>query len=288
MVFVIGFVIVSCEQENPLLEEANPEIESELTERQWRSIFNEPFNNLSRWEKTNRADYNSSTCRYKPKNADVISIGNKGNKALRLTARKLGFNNFESGHIKSIQKFKPGNNEEIRFRSRIKFHARKNGNKVAFHETYGAWPAFWTVEENGWPTKGEIDIMEAYTYGSSNNDKYACNMFYGTNINRNILSGTVKNYTSKIKPTAWNKYEMRWKNKNGNHEVKIYVNGQFVKKYNNNNTSRLQLQKFTPHNIILNLNVGTDRFPFFDNAKVNLFDKTIMLVDWVKVDKRNL
>lgn len=290
MVVIIGSVIVSCEQDNSFVEEISPEVESEsLTDRSsWQTIFFDHFNNLSKWEKTNRADYNSETCKYKPWLATTVNIGNN-NKALRLKAKKLGYNNFESGHIKSFRKFQPGNNQELSFKCKIKLQAKNNsGNVVPFHDTYGAWPAFWTVEENGWPTKGEIDIMEAYTFGNANKDKYACNMFYGTTPFRSNVSGTLQHYTNKINPTSWNTYEMRWKNKNGYREVNVYINGQHVKKYNNAIIPGLQLQKFTPHNIILNLNVGDSKTRIFDNSKVNLFNHTEMLVDWVQVQKRSL
>lgn len=291
---ILTLLLNSCNNDSPEVIDANRLQEEPMTESlkrsSWSTIFFEPFNNLNSWEKTNRADYNSPTCLYKPSNVSIIGIGSRKNKALKLTAKKLGNNNFESGHVKSLRQFIPENNQEIRFRSRIKLHAKNNsGNTLAFHDTYGAWPAFWTVEEDGWPTKGEIDIMEAYTYGNDDNDRYACNMFYGRNIGRSDLnhSQTVQSYTQKIRPTKWNVYEMRWKNTNGNRVVNIFINGQFVKKYTNNSINNLKLENFTPHNIILNLNVG-DNLGIFDNARVNLFNKTEMIVDWVSVQKRDL
>lgn len=288
MFFAIGFAIISCEQENPISEEVLSEAESELTERAWEKEFYEHFSSssLSEWNKTNRKDYNSSDCQYKPSQVDIVSIGGS-KKALRITAVKQGDNDFESGHIKSKRKFKPSNNEELRFRAKIKFQANDDGSTVSFHKTYGAWPAFWTVNESKWPTKGEIDVMEAYTYGSSSNDKYACNIFYGKNEGVNDLENTDKEYTSDVNATGWNTYEMRWKNEDGNHEVVVYVNGKLKKRYKNSNTSNLKLENFKSHNIILNLNVGDTSFGIFDNDDVELFDSTEMLVDWVKVDRRD-
>lgn len=288
---ILIFLFISCDDESENIEFIKDDQQryEDSQKSTWSTIFFDPFNNLNSWTKTDRADYNSPTCFYRPSNVSIVNI-NGTNNALKLEARKTGSNSFQSGHVKSLRQFKPENNQEIRFRGRIKLQSKnRNGNTLAFHKTYGAWPAFWTVEENGWPSKGEIDIMEAYTYGGANNDRYACNMFYGRNIGRSDLNHgqTVQSYTQKIRPISWNIYEMRWRNKNGNITVSVYINGEFVKRYTNRLINNLRLENFTPHNIILNLNVG-DNLGIFDNSRVNLFNRTEMMIDWVRVEKRSL
>lgn len=257
----------------------------------WQGIFWDTFNTLNqnRWEITERADYNSARCEYK---ADQVDTGTwEGVSFLRLTAQNINSTKWKSGHVKSKRKFKPGINEEIRFRARIKFDAFNPGyDWKPFSSTYGCWPAFWTVNESVWPTNGEIDIMEGYTYGNRNNDRYASNIIYGTSEGANILNGsqTTNHYSNSVNGEGgWTTYEMRWSNRNGWNRVQIYVNGVKKKTYSNHNIDNLRLDNFSSHNIILNLNVGSDN-GIFDNSRINVFERTTMLVDWVSVDKRSI
>ncbi|AUP78389.1 glycoside hydrolase family 16 protein [Flavivirga eckloniae] len=295
-------LITSCENE---LEEdqATENVSSSITtdkmstktstaKSAWQNIFWDNFDgfNWSKWSKTNRTDYNSWRCRYLP---EQVFIGSwQGDTFLVLRAEKWNSNQWKSGHVKSKQNFRPGNNEELRFKARIKFNAFDNNGWKPFHLTYGAWPAFWTVEENGWPTKGEIDIMEGYTFGQSWNDKYASNLFFGWQQGNNILnsSQSVNYYSNSVNAQGgWNDFEMRWSNQNGWNKVEIYVNNSLKKTYTNNNVSGLRLDQFSAHNIILNLNIGSnDELYLFDNTKNNVFNRTEVLVDYVSVDRRTL
>ena len=154
-----------------------------------------------------------------------------------------------------------------------------------FTQTYGAWPAFWTVQETNWPTEGEIDIMEGYSYGNSAN--YASNLFYGTSTGNNQLGNTCQ------KPYAvtsgWHMYDEYWANNNGVVTVTIQLDGNTVSTYTNSINGNLKLQNFGPHNIILNLCVGSNsNLGIFNNNSINLYSKTMMWVDYVTVDKCTL
>ena len=250
----------------------------------WQRTFTENFDNSSsfnRWERTSRFDYNSNVCQY---DAGVPFIGNYDYRSvLVLTATKSG-NIYRSGHVKSYYNFKPGVNEEYRVSASIKLIAMDGANYRAFSSTYGAWPAFWTVNENGWPTKGEIDIVEGYSYGGS--ARYACNLFYGTSSGQNQLHGTENPYNVS---EGWHMYDEYWSNVNGQVTVTIKLDGVTMKTYRNSDYANLRLQNFGPHNIILNLNVGSSpHLGIFDNSRINLFSRTMMWVDYVTVDRRSL
>lgn len=249
----------------------------------WVRVFIDDFStNLNNWSKTSRADYNSSLCIY---DAAVPTIGNYDSRSvLVLTATRNG-NTYKSGHIKSNYSFKPQVNEEYRTSASIKFIAIDGTTWKDFAQTYGAWPAFWTVQENAWPTKGEIDIVEAYSFGSY--AKYASNLFYGSTANNNQLGNTCeKPYNA---GPGWHTYDEYWKNENGNVTVTIQLDGNTVATYTNAINGNLQLGNFGPHNIIFNLNVGSNNnIGIFNNAQINLFSKTMMWVDYVTVDKRTL
>lgn len=248
----------------------------------WTRVFTDDFNSssLGNWTKASRADYNSSSCIY---DSGVPTTGTYDSRnVLVLTATKNG-STYKSGHVKSNFSFKPSVNEEYRTSASIKLIAQDGSNWKDFTQTYGAWPAFWTVQENNWPVNGEIDIVEAYSYGSS--AKYASNLFYGQTAGNNQLGNTCEKPYSV--GAGWHLYDEYWKNVNGVVTVTIQLDGVTVSTYTNAINGNLQLQNFGPHNIIFNLNVGSNS-GIFNNSQINLFSKTMMWVDYVTVDKRSL
>jgi hypothetical protein len=262
-----------------------PENVSTLALGPWNRVFTDDFNDnnsFNNWVKANRADYNSSNCIYDP---NVPVTGNYDSKnVLVLTATKNG-NSYKSGHVKSNFSFKPNVNEEYRTSASIKFIAIDGTTWKDFTHTYGAWPAFWTVQESSWPVNGEIDIVEAYSFGNS--AKYASNLFYGTSSGNNQLGNTCEKPYSVS--AGWHLYDEYWKNQNGTVTVTIQLDGVTVATYTNAINGNLQLQNFGPHNVIFNLNVGSNsNIGIFNNSQINLFSKTMMWVDYVTVDKRTL
>jgi hypothetical protein len=247
----------------------------------WQRQLTEDFNNLNNWQKTNRFDYNSNYCRY---DATVPVIGGAdGRTVLMLTATKDGTNVWKSGHIKSNYSFKPGVNEEYRVSSQIKLITMNGSSYVGFANSYGLWPAFWTVQETNWPVQGEIDIMEGYSFAGST--RFASNLFYGTSAGNNLLGSTCERAYGVSE--GWHMYDEYWKNQNGSVTVTIQLDGVTVSTYTNAVNGNLKLQNFGPHNIILNLAVGSN-FGIFDNSKINVWTKTMMWVDYVTVDKRTI
>lgn len=283
------FLLTSCEVESPNLSEtaAPEEFEGELkAPSKWSTVFFDGFNSGSnindKWNRTDRKDYNSQICNYKPGNVGLATLDRK--QCLRLTARKYR-NQYRSGHVKSKFRYAPKRNEEYRIRASIKLVARSGNAFKGFGQTYGAWPAFWTVEEDRWPTRGEIDIMEGYSY-SPDAPHFSSNLFYGDKERVNILDHNSEQELTVSE--GWHTYEMRWRNNAGTVTLQIFLDGTRQRTYTNK-LKNVKLQNFGPHNIILNLNVGSDAsFGIFDNSKINLFSNTFMYVDFVRVERRTL
>jgi hypothetical protein len=290
---VVCMLFASCEQQEPVFngnsgsglkastQPTSPKGEEALGP--WQRQFTDDFNNtgsFNNWQRTSRLDYNSNVCQY---DAAVPAIANyDGRNVLVLTATKSG-SIWKSGHVKSNYSFKPNVNEEYRVSSQIKLIAMNGSNWTGFASTYGCWPAFWTVQESAWPTKGEIDIVEGYSYGGS--ARFASNLFYGTTSGQNQLGSTCERAYGVGE--GWHMYDEYWKNVNGTVTVTIQLDGGTVATYTNAANGNLRLQNFGPHNIILNLAIG-DKYGIFDNSRINVFSKTMMWVDYVTVDKRTL
>ncbi len=281
---IAALMLSNCSKDDDdQLQPANKS-ESHLKASAWTRVFTDGFDNSgswSNWSRQERYDYNSSLCYYRYSNPTIANYDYRS--CLVLTAYKNG-NIWNSGHVKSYYSFKPGTNEEYRVSAQIKLVAVSGNNWLGFSSTYGLWPAFWTVQESNWPVNGEIDIMEGYSYGGST--KFASNLFYGYSSGNNLL-GTTCERTYGV-GEGWHMYDEYWKNENGWVTVTIQVDGRTVATYTNSVNGNLQLQNFGPHNIILNLAVGCTSWNAFNNSWINTFDKTMMWVDYVTVDKRTL
>jgi len=293
---------ISCQnelEEEAIIENADDPVKGNGIQAKgpWQDVMWDDFGyfDSNKWSKTNRQDYNSWRCVYQ---GGQVSTGSwQGTNFLILRAEKLNNTQWKSGHVKSknAYKYRPQEGEEFSFKARIKFNCfNNNGTWRPFHDTYGAWPAFWTVEEHKWPRNGEIDIMEGYTFGNGNNDKYASNLFFGWTAQEdgggNILNSNQSThyYSNLVSGSGgWTDFEMFWSKKNGVNKVVIKIGSNYVKTYNDNNVQGLNLNAFGAHNIILNLNIGSND-GIFQNWRNNVFGRAEMLVDYVHVRKRTI
>ena len=256
----------------------------------WVKQFEDTFNvgsTLSKWTKAQRTDYNSKYCDY---NSSVPTIQTRDGKGcLEIKTTKLSATKYQSGLIKSNYQYKPENNTEYMLSANIKLLAMDGANYKSFTDTYGAWPAFWSVQENAWPVQGEIDIMEGYSF-APNASRFTSNLFYGTTSGTNQLGNAAeRSYPSTFNlngNNGWHLYESFWKMKNNVVTVTIKLDGATVSTYTNSSVSKLNLNNFGPHNIIFNLNVGSNDSNFIDPNRINLFSTVMMWVDDVTVYKR--
>lgn len=263
---------------------------SKITTAPWVKQFEDTFDvgsPLSQWTKEQRSDYNSPYCDYH--SSVPTTQWRDGKQCLEIKTKKLSNNKYQSGFITSHYQYKPENNTEYMLSANIKLTAMDGGAYRSFTETYGAWPAFWSVQGNGWPTKGEIDIMEGYSFAQSRS-RFASNLFYGTVIGTNLLGNSAeRNYPDNFDINAnngWHFYESFWKMKNNAVTITIKVDHVTVAVYTNSSTTNLNLNSFEEHSIIFNVNVGSKDSSFIDPNKINLFSTVMMWVDDVSVYKR--
>ena len=258
----------------------------------WIRQFTDDFNagsNFGNWNLPTRKDYNSNYCNYAPSGSSISSRDSKS--VLEIKATKTGVDAYSSSLLKSNFSFKPAVNTEYRVSASIKLIAQNGTTYNSFTQTYGAWPAFWTVQETQWPINGEIDIMEAYSF-SPNATRAASNLFYGTTTGQNLLGNSAERpYPTTFSidgNSGWHTYDSYWKNQNGVITVTTKIDNVTIATYTNSSVSQLNLNNFGPHNIILNLNVGSNDSGFINPALINLQGNTYMWVDYVTVDKRTL
>lgn len=265
-------------------------ITSKVANAPWVKQFEDTFNagaTLSKWTKAQRTDYNSKYCDY---NSSVPTIQTRDGKGcLEIKTTKLSATKYQSGLIKSNYQFKPENNTEYMLSANIKLLAMDGTNYKSFTDTYGAWPAFWSVQENAWPVQGEIDIMEGYSFAPSAS-RFTSNLFYGTTSGANLLGNSAeRSYPSNFNlngNNGWHLYESFWKMQNNVVTVTIKLDNVTISTYTNSSVSKLNLNNFGPHNIIFNMNVGSNDSNFINPNKINLFSSVMMWVDDVTVYKR--
>ncbi|QGK73858.1 glycoside hydrolase [Flavobacterium sp. SLB02] len=263
---------------------------SKVASTPWVKQFEDTFDvgsSLSQWTKEQRADYNSWYCDYA--SSVPTTQWRDGKQCLEIKTTKLSTYKYQSGFISSHYQYKPENNTEYMLSANIKLVAMDGGNYKSFTQTYGAWPAFWSVQQNAWPTKGEIDIMEGYSF-APNSSRFASNLFYGTSSGTNQLGNSAeRNYPGNFDINAnggWHLYESFWKMKDNVVTVTIKVDNVTISTYTNSSAGNLNLNNFGPHSIIFNLNVGSKDSNFIDPNKINLFSTVMMWVDDVTVYKR--
>lgn len=288
------FGLLSC-AENPVTENESAPISTNVSTKKvagspWIKQFEDTFDvgsSLSQWTKEQRADYNSWYCDYA--SSVPTTQWRDGKQCLEIKTTKLNTYKYQSGFITSNYQYKPENNTEYMLSANIKLIAMDGANYRSFKDTYGAWPAFWSVQGNGWPTKGEIDIMEGYSF-APNASRFTSNIFYGTSVGTNLLGNSAeRNYPGNFNidgNNGWHLYESFWKMKDNVVTVTIKVDNVTVATYTNGSAQNLNFNNFGTHSVIFNVNVGSKDSNFIDPNKLNLFSTVMMWVDDVTVYKR--
>jgi hypothetical protein len=294
VVCLFGLTLLVCGCEKAVLNETTqePVIKTEAV-GSWQTVFSDYFNstgNLNKWNREQRKDNNSNICNYKTSNPQIM---NKDNKSVLVITAKSVRTEYESGFLSSYFTFTPAVNEEYSTTANIKLIARDSANYRGFNETFGAWPAFWTAQGNLWPTKGEIDILEAYSMQGPSTS-FKSNLFYGANVGVPELGNTCEKDFGAISE-GWHKYEQIWKNQNGWVTVTIKLDGVTKHSYNNSINGNLKLQNFNNHTVNLNLNIfhtPSNNWDYHifgtDKSKIKLFSETMMWIDDVVVKKRTI
>jgi len=220
----------------------------------WSDEFNGTGVNTGNWNIDNgNPGVNNEKEYYQAANATVTG----GNLVITARQQSVGGQPYTSAKLQTAGKF---STTYGRIEARIKLPM-----------VQGTWPAFWMLGSNintvGWPTCGEIDIMEHVN---------TSNTILGT-MHWNGGSGHVQ-YGSSINttPGGFHVYAVEWDNSSIRWYVDntLYVTGNIAG--NINNTGAFHL----PFYIILNLAMGGD-LPgnTIDNGSL----PTTMLVDYVRV-----
>lgn len=156
-----------------------PDNFQKLDERTWELVWSDDFNgasgsspNPANWTfetGTGQDGWGNQELQYYTNRPENASLDGKGNLMITARAESFGGRQFTSARIKTQGLFQQAFG---RFEARIK---NPHGP--------GIWPAFWmlgsTLETEGWPKTGEIDIMEmrgqdpTIIYGSLHGPGYA-------------------------------------------------------------------------------------------------------------------
>ena len=197
--------------------------------RPWNLVWEEEFDdNLSDWNIWESGAFNNEIQFYRPEQLvlenGILSINIERE---RITGPNNPFDatpkefEYVSGRIETKTVYGPSNGtgeREYRFMASIKFPP---GN--------GMWPAFWSYGDP-WPTKGEIDIIEAR---GNLPMEFSSNIFYGTEPGIPITNNdnTVVEHELDVDITAdFHTYELIWTASS----FEILFDGESLHKYNAN------------------------------------------------------
>ena len=295
--FVILVILISCKSKsdnvNVHTKDAKLEVaEANFTEGQecgynvdpsdyndWNLVFDENFDqDLDKWNPWESGAFNEELQYYHPDNIALkdgyLVINAKREKA---TGKTDPFNDvpkdfsFTSGRIETKQLFGPDDqpdNQEVRFSARLRLV-----------EGEGMWPAWWSYNDP-WPTKGEIDILEAR--GNKPFEFQSC-FHYGAKIN--TLETDAKfnegHYSFEEKLTdCFHVYDLVW----SQNQFQIIFDGDVVKTYDVDTYEYVDNFFNMKHKLVLNLAVGGWFFDNYDVEKIP--DHAQLVVDYVRVYQR--
>jgi beta-glucanase (GH16 family) len=174
------------------------------------------------------------------------------NGTLKITAIKESFNgsNYTSGRIltSGLYSFKYG---------RIDISAKLPAGG-------GVWPAIWSLGNNfssaGWPTCGEMDIME---YIGNNPNTIFSTFHYPGNSGGNAIS---KNITVQNLTTSFHLYTLQW----GASTIGMYVDGKLVNSIPNNQSLPFNQNFFLILNVAMGGNFGGTVDPAFTSGTMEI------------------
>lgn len=249
--------------------------EAALSKAGFKKVFEDDFSgSLDKWKIWEGGAYNNEMQLYRKENLKVAN-GNlviipkkeqvRGKTYPESDNTRLF--SYTSGRIESKYTFAPGDTApKVRISARI---------QLPFGA--GMWPAFWTYG-NDWPTKGEIDILEAL------GDRYhfTTDYFYGKTQGKvdNDDALTVKSITSASDlTTVFHVYEVIWTKTS----LTFLLDGKVVDEKRSDLPGGEFISSFynKMHSVVLNLAVGGDIFgKDFDPATIKIAE---MHVDWVRV-----
>ncbi|GMN06509.1 hypothetical protein MTsPCn5_18980 [Croceitalea sp. MTPC5] len=247
--------------------------------RQWNLVWEEEFEtDLSDWNVWQSGAFNNEIQYYRPEQLQI----NDGILTISIQREKIiGASNpfdaspkefeYVSGRIETKTTYGPSNADgesEYRFMAHIKMPP---GN--------GMWPAFWSYG-SPWPTKGEIDIIEAR---GNLPMEFSSNIFYGAepNIPLTNSENIVVEHEVDVDITAdFHTYELIWTA----NSLEIKFDGATLHKYTADPTNFISSLFGQKQQLVLNTAVGGFFFP--DSPSTTYVDTSNMQVDWVRVYKR--
>jgi beta-glucanase (GH16 family) len=237
-------------------------LHQEVTSQEYQLVWEDNFDgdaiNKDVWNVENQVGIwntgsNQELQHYRTENVTVGPDG-LGNNALILTAKREVYNGYQftSGRVNTRNKVTA---KYGKIEARIKMPVLADG----------LWPAFWSLgTQNGWPSSGEIDIMEAgHSYGIQNN-------LQERNMNGALHwenDGNYAGYGPQVQAPVgtslydYNRFTLEWTPTN----IKMYLNDA-VTPYFSMNISGVDAEEFRDwtHYFIFNLAVGGS-FPGITN-----------------------
>lgn len=164
----------------------------------------------------------------------------------------------------------------IKTQGKVSFESGRIEARMKLPEGQGIWPAFWMLGENiasaGWPSCGEIDIMEMVGGTSDRNKTVHGAMHWDSN--GHVYKGGKKIYYKKLSED-FHVYGIDW-NEN---DISWYFDGVLYHRESLSSEDKSEL-KGKEYFLILNLAVG-GRWPGYPDSST-VFPQRLY-VDWIRV-----